>query len=293
MAKISVVTPVGSAFDTVKRILFQPFEITKWFGMGFTAWIATLTEGFGSGFSGFNSGNQNIKEMPEQILPWIQSHLALLICSGVVLFLIIIAISLVVNWISSRGKFMFLDNVVKNRGEIKEPWKHYKTQGNSYFLFSICFGLASIAATLISIAICVAVALPNIIAQNFGFNAIAAIILGVFFIFGIGLVNGCVYVFLHDFIAPLMMLRSCRVLAAFSIFFSLFKATPGIFILYLLFRFVLSVAIASISSLLCCLLCCTVLLPYLGAVILLPLHVFWRSYSVHFLAQFGEDYQLL
>ena len=36
--------------------------------------------------------------------------------------------------------------------------------------------------------------------------------------------------------------------------------------------------------------CCLVIVPYVGTVILLPLHVFVRSYSLCFLAQFGPDY---
>ena len=42
----------------------------------------------------------------------------------------------------------------------------------------------------------------------------------------------------------------------------------------------------------CCLLCCTVLIPYVGTVILLPIYVFWRSYSVHFLGQFNDNLKM-
>lgn len=292
MAKVSVIAPVGRAFDTVKRVLFQPFDITKWFGMGFTAWLATLTEGLGSGFNGFNFGNHGQKGMPESVLPWIQSHLALIISIGAVVTLVIIAISLVITWISSRGKFMFLDNVVKNRGEIREPWKQYQTQGNSYFLFSICFGLVAIAVVIVTGLVLLSVAWPDITRHNFGFNAIGAIIMGALFICVFGLAIGCVHVFLHDFIIPIMLLRSCRVLTAWSFFLDLLKASPGLFVLYLLFRLVLSMAVGTITILLCCVLCCIVMIPYIGTVILLPLSVFWRSYSVHFLEQFGENYRL-
>ena len=89
-----------------------------------------------------------------------------------------------------------------------------------------------------------------------------------------------------------MILRSCRIMAAWGLFRDIFKAHVGVFVLYLLFRFVLTLVISSIAMLACCLLCCTVLIPYIGTVILLPVVVFWRSYSVHFLEQFGGAYRL-
>jgi len=54
----------------------------------------------------------------------------------------------------------------------------------------------------------------------------------------------------------------------------------------------LTLVISAVVVLACCLLCCTVLIPYVGTVILLPVLVFWRSYSVHFLEQFGGTYRL-
>ena len=39
-----------------------------------------------------------------------------------------------------------------------------------------------------------------------------------------------------------------------------------------------------------CVTCCIAALPYIGAVILLPVYVFRRSYSIGFLSQFGPDY---
>ncbi len=47
-AAISVTAPVGQAFDRMKRMLFQPFDIGKWFVIGFCAWLATLGDSGGS-----------------------------------------------------------------------------------------------------------------------------------------------------------------------------------------------------------------------------------------------------
>jgi len=43
---------------------------------------------------------------------------------------------------------------------------------------------------------------------------------------------------------------------------------------------------------LCLFTCCIVLLPYVGTVILLPVWVLYRAYSVEFLAQFHPDFDV-
>ena len=42
----------------------------------------------------------------------------------------------------------------------------------------------------------------------------------------------------------------------------------------------------------CCIAGCFLAIPYIGTVLLLPVLVFTRAYSLHFLAQFGPDYDV-
>ena len=291
MAHISVVEPVGKALGTVRQILFAPFNLIKWLGLGFTVWLASLAESFAPNFNFIPNDTFN-SPAGHKVFTWIQAHLTLVISVGIGMAIAILAVALVMSWISCRGKFMFLDNVLNNRAEIQAPWRRFSRQGNSLFLFSICFGIAALAVLVTIGLLLLFVAWPDIGRQNFGINALSAILLGVFFFMSYMLVLSCLMVFLEDFIVPIMILRSCRVMTAWGLFLDLFKAHAGIFVLYLLFRFVLTLVISSVVILVCCLLCCTVLIPYVGTVILLPLFVFWRSYSVHFLEQFGDDYRL-
>ena len=50
LPRISVIEPVGEALGKVNAILFRPFNIGKWFTIGFCAWLAYL----GKGGAGFN-----------------------------------------------------------------------------------------------------------------------------------------------------------------------------------------------------------------------------------------------
>jgi len=291
MAHISIVEPVGKALGTVRQVLFAPFDLVKWLALGFTAWLASLSEGFSANF---NPAPSNVFDSPsgQKVLSWIQAHLALVISLGIGVGIVILAAALVMAWISCRGKFMFLDNVLNNRAEIRAPWHRLSRQGNSLFLFSICFGIAALALLATLGLLLLFVAWPDIGRHNFGINALSAILLGILFFMSYMIVIGCLLAFLNDFIVPLMILRACGVMTAWGFFLDLFKAHVGVFVLYLLFRLVLTLVISSVVLLACCLLCCTVLIPYVGTVMLLPVFVFWRSYSVHFLEQFGGAYRL-
>ena len=58
--KIEVFAPFSAAIDLTKLILFQPFDLGKWFTIGFAAFLANL--GGGNGFSyrkGFGKGDWN------------------------------------------------------------------------------------------------------------------------------------------------------------------------------------------------------------------------------------------
>ncbi len=288
MAHISVVEPIGKALGTVREILFAPFNLIKWLALGFTAWLAALTQDF---TLNFNPAPNNIFDSPaaHKTLAWMQSHLVLVISLGIGVTTVILALSLVIAWASCRGKFMFLDNVLNNRAEIKAPWRRFRRQGNSLFLFSICFGIAALAVLVTFGILILFMAWPDIGRHTFGINAIGAILLGILFLASYLLVLECLLAFLNDFVVPLMILHSCCVMPAWGHFFDLFKVHVGMFVLYLLFRFVLMLIISCVVILVCCLLCCAVLIPYVGTVIILPVYVFWRSYSVHFLEQFGGN----
>src|SRR2546430_16803654 len=44
--RIEIFKPFGEAFELMKKILFQPFDFTKWLVIGFAAFLANLSGGF-------------------------------------------------------------------------------------------------------------------------------------------------------------------------------------------------------------------------------------------------------
>ena len=49
---IEYVEPFARAWNRMKDLLFRPFDLGRWLAIGFTAWLATLTEGGGGGGGG-------------------------------------------------------------------------------------------------------------------------------------------------------------------------------------------------------------------------------------------------
>jgi hypothetical protein len=93
-----------------------------------------------------------------------------------------------------------------------------------------------------------------------------------------------------------MFLRRQRCLSAWKELGTLISGHAGVFILYFLFQIVLAMAIGVIVFgaviITCCIAGCLMALPYLGTVLLLPVLMFKRCYSLYFLAQFGRDYDV-
>jgi len=287
MASPSVLAPVGMALETVRRVLFRPFIPIKWLALGFTAWLAVLGEGAGLNL-GSNCNRQHVTKVCRPAWDFILAHLAIFIPLFILFATIAVIFLLLVMWVNYRGKFMFLDNVTGDRAEIVRPWRQFRAQGNSCFLFNVCFNAAAIGVLLLAAGLVLLVGWPDWSRSQFSWNAAFALMLGIAFFSCFIITMVCVETFLEDFVIPIMAFRNCRVMEGWSMFFDLFRKDAGMFILYLLFKAGLGVIIGLISMLVCCLLCCAVLIPYVGTVILLPVYVFWRAYSVHFLGQFDN-----
>src|SRR5207247_1371724 len=86
--------------------------------------------------------------------------------------------------------------------------------------------------------------------------------------------------------------QRCRASKAFCIVVRLIGSYPGEIILYCLFLIVLALATAIVGCLVTCVTCCIAAIPYIGTVILLPIFVLLRSFSLLFLRQFGPEYDV-
>jgi hypothetical protein len=294
---ISVTDPIGLAFDRTVRMLFKPFSASKWFTLGFCAWLAQLGEG-GSGNFNFPRGGGGGGRRAPGSTPDLREAFKTFVFDNaywiVPLVILVLVLVVVLIWLRARGKFMFLEGVAYDRAAVVEPWKRLRPPANAYFRFELLLGVLMLAAMLAVAALSYAIALPDIEAQQFRRAAITALVVGISLILLVALVWGLIQTVAQDFLIPLMYLRGGSVGAAWGEFRRvILRGNLGPIVLFYLMRIVLGLAAGMLMFLGVCLTCLIAAIPYLGTVLFLPIFVFNRSYSLYFLRQFGNEYNLL
>ena len=296
---ISVIEPINRSLEWTKRVLFVEFNIGKWFVMGFCAFLAGLGEGgcnFGSNLNQVFSQTRESRLMWDRIWNFALEHLALIALIAVGVFIIGFAIRVLILWLSSRGKFMFLDGALNNRGAVVKPWHEFRRRGNSLFIFRFLLDLAGWAVVLLICVLAVCIAWPDITARSFGVNAIVSIVSGGLLLMGYAFVIIIIYCLLNDFCVPIMYRRNISALDAIRTFWrELLPGHVGVFILFYLMKILISIVTGILVliafCLTCCIACCACVIPYIGTVVLLPIILFKRCYSVFFLEQFGDGWR--
>lgn len=288
--EISVIDPISDAFNRVKIILFSPFDLKKWFVIGFCAWLANLTKGSGSSGSGGGGGHEEFKNI-------IINNLPTVIIVGSLIFLLILAISIVLTWLSSRGKFMFLDNVVKNEAQVKAPWRKYCQQGNNLFIFVLIAGLILFMCIAFLIGISIAsVVLIEKASGQIGVLGISTILCSVIIFIPLLIIGILIFKLTDDFVVLIMYIKGSSCMEAWREFLGLLRVNKWNFTLYILFQILIAIVIGTITFTLCCATCCIagciMVIPYIGTVFLLPILIFSRSYSLYYFAQYGDVYNV-
>lgn len=285
------------AWARMTRLLFRPFRIETWFVLGFAAFLSEQL--FRPPFKGMSwrehgpspSMPHLMREIAAFLLHpvWGPLVLAIVICSA--------AAALLFMWVSSRGKFIFLDDVLHERAAIVEPWKRFARLGNSLFGFWLMLTLL-VAAIAIGITLPLLPALLEGIAHRGDWRVFAALfaLWWVAAVTPLVVVAGATYLFLFEFVVPIMYRFDLGVLAAWGRFFGLLGQRPIAFIGYVVFYIAIRIATALLILIggiaTCCVGFVLIALPYVGAVILLPLEVWLRGLGPDFLRQLGPEWSI-
>ncbi len=297
---VQYVAPLQRAWARMKTILFDPFDFGKWLAIGFAAWLARLAGGGGGGGMrlGPRSGHEGVlhlRRLVRGIWEHLRAHphwLALIVAGAMVVALI----GILLLWLSSRGKFVFLDNVVHNHARIGEPWRRYGRLGDSLFLWRLGF----VVFCLLSLAALAALALLAAGGfSRFGFANARAGMITIMTILMVALWGvACAYVslFLDSFVVPLMYREGIGAIEAWRRFAPWIERYFGAFVLYGLFVLALAVVVGTcviiVGLMTCCIGLLLVVLPYVGTVVLLPLLVTYRALSLEFLAQLDPGFAI-
>lgn len=301
--QVFVADPIGKAFERTGRILFRPFDLKKWFVLGFAAFLGHLGEGGGGGNpfgnwgggggGGGGSSSPSGQSDTAEVEQWVLNNLGLVIGIGVAVLIIFMAIGLLVAWLNARGRFIFIDGIVRNRGAIVEPWREYRVEGNSVFLFNVVMAIIFLPIMFGTIAAVLIAIWPDIRQGQMSGGSIAAIVIGGIILLVASLVFGIIGALLRNFVMPTMYLGRVRVREGWSIAWAeLIQPHMGKVILYLLMRILLGLAAGIAAMVVTCLTCCVAAIPYIGTVILLPIYVFMQTFALHFIEQFGPDWKV-
>jgi hypothetical protein len=301
---------LNPAIERVKTILFRPFDLGKWFVIGFCAWLAQLGErgrpggggGGGRGGGGPYRGTPDFDDVVDQAKDglavakeYVVDNLYWIVPVAILVAVIVITFWLVFTWLSSRGRFMFLHCVAENKGEVVAPWRKFSRHGNSLFVFRIVLGLISfvvvVACLVVGGSFVVKAALSGSPAPVI--LTVLAVILAIFIV---SIPLFLIKKFTMDFVVPIMFLQTASCTAAWHRFLAVLSVNKARFLLYLLFQIVMGLVIGIIvlaaCCVTCCIACCIFAIPYVGTVALLPVHVFGRSYSLYYLRQYDAAFDV-
>lgn len=300
-AAVSVTFPVGQAIERVRQLLFRPFDLGRWFVIGFCAWLAHLGEqGFGSNFNFgrryWGGDHGSISEDYEQARDYVMHNLHWIVPLAAAALVLLLAIGVVFTWLQSRGKFMFLHCVALDKAEVAVPWHRFRREGLSLFWFQLVLGSIAAVVLLPLVALIVVLILGMI---RRGEPDAAALVAAVGLALGalaLGVVFAVIRMLTTDAVVPIMFLRGKSCLEAWDELRRLLAANVERFVLYVAFRFLLLIATVMLVLLAvlltCCIAGCVLVIPYLGTVLLLPVLVFKRAYSSYYLAQYGSEFDV-
>lgn len=299
---VSVIDPINPAIERVKQVLFKPFSMAKWFTIGFCAWLATLGGGGysykgnfpGTKYTTTTTTSPDITDFGNYLhanLSWIIPAAIILCAMGLVLWIVIL-------WVQSRGLFMLLHCVALNRAEVVIPWRKYAAEASSLWIFRLCLAAAGLLVALPFLGAAGWIVLQMFMHKARPDPAQILALLGIMMLWMcVGLVFTIVSVFTRHFVVAIMYLRGVKCMEAWREFRTLLMANAGRFILYLLFQVAIAIlmGVIVVAFVVCTLFIGAFLLfiPYIGAVIMLPLTVFYRSYTLYYFAQYGPEFEVL
>jgi hypothetical protein len=288
LPKIEILAPFVAAYEWMKAILFRPFDLARWLTIAFAAFLAG-SWGSGLNFRWGQWGRGDFKyrlnrygDVSDWTVPaWL---IGLIVLGGLVAIVFI----LVWMWITARGRFIFTDCVVRNRAAIAEPWRQFRREGNSYFLFFLAVGFALLVLTAILVVIGVAVF--GVLDRHQG--SLIALVAGLMVLGALWLLLALFFALVSHCMVPVMYRRRCSAREAFVDVTKLVFHNPAPFILFVLFGIALVLAVAIVGSIVACLTCCIGGLPYISTALLLPAIVWLAAYKLLFLRQFGDPYDV-
>jgi hypothetical protein len=316
-----VTESMGPAWETVKRILFRPFNAGTWFSFGFVFFLQSCMEGGGgntlnlpsrsSGGSSHGShrgdtGNDLARIAHDALgslhlpfgLPSRQSLFGSDIDPGVIVIILAIAclvaipVVILMLWLGTRGQMMAIRSVAVGQANISEQWNATRDAGGKLFKFHLAMtgiGLAMFVPLGGSGAL---VALPAI-RDGAEIESLLPLLIGIGVIalllfLPLMLVNAMA----RNFVAPIMLKHGLGAREGWKRFWAVGRDHIGGIVVFYLLRLVVSIGAGIVGILAGFLTCCLGFLPVLHQTVMAPYYVFERAWTLEVLASMSPDFDV-
>jgi len=217
--------------------------------------------------------------------------------SAVTLFILFIFfLYVIILKLKSRGDFMFVKRWYTPDDTITECWHETRENANKFFAWRIRFYGVLLLICLLNLGTLYSNFLVPYVASGYLWDGVyvrslaisAAVTVISWFVFVIGETFGV------GFVVPVLHWHDVSVARAWGKVFALCNQFPGAVILYVLSLMRMWTGFAVVMILVIILTCCIaafpLMIPYVGAVCLLPVSFFFRGYSICFLSQWRDSF---
>lgn len=340
--KINVLDSFSRAFKHTENFLFKPFQLKKWLTLGFIT-LFTFSGGYSFNFNypgnwerndtqthkAFQSGDWTV--LKNKIMHFLNSADANTVITIAALIIVCtLLFFLVFMWLNSVFNFVLVDNIIKNKAAVREPFARLKPKGKSLFLWNI--------SVLIIFLLLFALFLSLIVYGIYDYHKthgainILWMVLGGISLIIAGLFAGIIGLITTDFIIPVMYAEDIKILHAWKNFMPSVKGNLVNLLVYVALKIVIgigqtvlsifavlaSLIIIGIPSVLIFAVCalaalalkmtmsafaviiisifvCVILSAfiYLINTMLMPVEIFRRVFAIDLLGQFNEKWNLL
>ena len=291
---------VSLALKRTGELLFKRFDVIHWLTLAVCAFLAGLSDwpssamhfrnevsgGDGGGTGGtLPIGGWEIPSL-EKLVETLSTVLAVAWVAAFVLG-VLLAIGVFFAWVSARGELMLLDGVVRGEPGVTGPWSRLRRSGNALFLARLWLVLAMFA-----VVAALAGSLVLALAGSGELSVMHAVMTAMVLLAAI-LVVVVLDALLTDFVAPALYLRNRGAIDALgTVWRDLLAAYPLAVLGFYGLRILAYLVASAVMILISCLTCCIAALPFVSAVVFLPIHVFFRAYSAYFFHQLGGPHTL-
>ena len=268
----SAVDVIGSAFEHARKQLFEPFRFGQWARLA----VLALATGEMSSSSGCNSGFKALSNMPSRFPNSSQNFAApsevwsglgmdpAVIVSMVVVAVVgLLVVGLVWLYVSSVGRFVLFESVLRRNCELGDSWTRWQGQGLRYFgwqlaLSIIGLGIAGILFVPLLLPVLMAVLRHH---EKPGPGLFVALLPMILVFAAFSLIMALIRVLTKDFVIPIMAMEKVGVIEGWRRLLGMMKSEKGSYAGYVGMKIVLAIGASVVFGIVSAIVAAIALIP--------------------------------